>query len=43
MNEGTIPKKGKIAAGGKHGILFKYTQGFTNAVGRKVFAEGSVN
>ena len=32
-------KRAKIAAGGKHGILFKYSQGFTNAVRRKVFAE----
>ena len=34
-----LEKRAKIAAGGKHGVLFKYTQGFTNAVRRKVFAE----
>lgn len=33
----SLEKRQKIAKEGKHGILFKYTQGFTNAVHRKVF------
>ena len=35
--EVSLEKRQKIAKEGKHGILFKYTQGFTNAVHRKVF------
>ena len=30
-------KRAKIADDGKHGILFKFTEGFTNAVQRKVY------
>ena len=33
----SVEKRRKINAEGKHGILFKFTQGFTNAVHRKVF------
>jgi chromosome transmission fidelity protein 18 len=33
----SIEKRRKIREEGKHGILFKFTQGFTNAVHRKVF------